>query len=274
MRLPPGHVEEVVGAGQLFYRDSGPGGDRAGTVLLLHGWAASSDVNFRHVYGPLEDAGYRVIALDMRGHGHGLRPSTPFRLVDCAADAAALIQHLDTGPVLVHGYSLGGTVALLLARQHPELVRGLVLGATRAKWPKSGGRLYRAGMKAMISLAPTRGWRYASRRVRWDEEGAQWAVGELSRGSLEAILEANADARRFDSRYWIGSLTTPFAVIVTTRDTNVSPEEQRVFAELVPDATTFDVPLDHDDLVVSGDAYVPVLLAALDSVRTRPTIPR
>lgn len=274
MRFPPGFVQEVAGAGQLFFRDSGPGSGPAGTLLLLHGWAVTSDINFLRLYGPLETAGFRVIALDMRGHGRGLRAGIPFRLADCAEDAAALLRHLDLGPSLVHGYSLGGSVAQLLAHNHPELVAGLVLGATRPRWPPRGGGLYRAGMKVLLGLAPDRGWRFASRRVGWDVETARWAAGELSRSSPAAILEANADARSFDSRAWVGSLPMPLAVIITTRDRSVSTDGQREFAEVAPRAALSEVPLGHDDLVRSVDLYLPALLAALDSVGGRNTIPR
>ena len=267
MRLPPGFLLPVPGAGELFFRDSGPTTARSGTVLLLHGWAVTADVNFHKLYAPLEAAGYRVIAPDLRGHGRGPRPGVPFRLADCADDAAALLGELGTGPVLVHGYSLGGSVAQLLAHRHPACVAGLVLGATRPRWPRRGGELYRASMKVLLGLAPGPGWRFASRRVGWDAETAAWATGELSRSSLDAILEANADARRFNSSAWIGLLPMPLAVIVTTEDTSVSPTGQREFATVAPQALISELAQDHDDLAVSAEPYLATLLAALQSVR-------
>jgi 3-oxoadipate enol-lactonase len=87
--LPPGRAVLVPGRGELFVRDSGGDGP---PVLLLHGWMFSADTNWFTVYGPLQAAGYRVIALDHRGHGRGLRTPDEFRLVDCAADAAALLE--------------------------------------------------------------------------------------------------------------------------------------------------------------------------------------
>src|ERR1039458_8056338 len=86
--------------------------------LLLHGWTASADLNFCPVYARLAER-YRVIALDLRGHGRGMRSTEPFSLEDCADDAAALLDEVGAGPVVVVGYSMGGPVALLLARRHP-----------------------------------------------------------------------------------------------------------------------------------------------------------
>jgi pimeloyl-ACP methyl ester carboxylesterase len=68
----------------------------------------------------------RVVALDQRGHGlaeHG----GPFTRDEFVADAAAAIDQLGSGPVVVLGHSLGGVTAYQLAAQHPELVRALII---------------------------------------------------------------------------------------------------------------------------------------------------
>ena len=90
--------------------------------MLLHGWIASGGLNWFNAFGPLSQR-YSVIAPDMRGHGRGIRVRRRFRLADCADDVAALLEHLDTGPAIVVGYSMGGPVAQLLWRRHPELGR-------------------------------------------------------------------------------------------------------------------------------------------------------
>src|SRR6478609_7013330 len=83
--LPPGRTVTVPGRGEVFLRDTGGDGP---PLLLLHGWTASADLNWIRVYAPLAEAGYRVLAVDHRGHGRGIRSPAPFRLSDCAADAA------------------------------------------------------------------------------------------------------------------------------------------------------------------------------------------
>src|SRR5438093_910781 len=103
---PPGRVVLLPGRGEIFVRDSGPETDRRGTVLLLHGWMFGADLNWLTCYVPLQDAGYRVIAVDHRGHGRGIRSVEPFRLADCAEDCATLLEMSGTGPVLVVGYSM------------------------------------------------------------------------------------------------------------------------------------------------------------------------
>ena len=81
----PGRIVHVPGRGEFFLRDSGGDGP---ALLLLHGWMVSADLNWITVYDSLRDAGYRVLALDHRGHGRGLRGPAPFRLADCADDAS------------------------------------------------------------------------------------------------------------------------------------------------------------------------------------------
>ena len=130
--LPPGQVMSLPGRGEVFVRDSG-GTSASPAVLLLHGWTASADINFFPVYACLAES-YRVIALDQRGHGRGLRSMEPFSLEDCADDAAALLEQLGVGRVIVVGYSMGGPVGMLLARRHPGQVAALVMQATALEW--------------------------------------------------------------------------------------------------------------------------------------------
>src|SRR5205085_6777031 len=84
-RMPPGRHVELPGRGTTFVRElDGPPG--APVLLLLHGWTASSDLNWFGAYDALGHA-HRVIALDHRGHGRGIRSARWFRLEDCADDA-------------------------------------------------------------------------------------------------------------------------------------------------------------------------------------------
>src|SRR5437763_10459590 len=131
IEMPPARTVSVPGRGEFFLRDTGGDGD---PVMLLHGWMASADLNWWTVYGELAGAGYRALAIDHRGHGRGLRPLVPFRLADCAADAAAALRQLDLAPAVVAGYSMGGAIAQLVGRDHPEVASGIVLSGTAPHW--------------------------------------------------------------------------------------------------------------------------------------------
>ena len=130
-QMPPARTVAVPGRGEFFLRDTGGDGP---AVMLLHGWMATADLNWHGAYGDLSDAGYRVLAIDHRGHGRGLRPLVPFRLSDCAGDAAAVLHELELAPAIVVGYSMGGAIAQLVAHEHPDAVRGLILSGTAQHW--------------------------------------------------------------------------------------------------------------------------------------------
>ncbi len=230
----------------------------------------TADINWIHVYQPLIDAGYRVIALDHRGHGRGIRPAAPFRLVDCALDAAAVIDALGVGPVIAAGYSMGGPIAQLLARARPDLVGGLVLCATTPEWRgREFERLWRImGLaRVVVSLAPLGFWTTMMRlNGLADDPTATWLIGELGRCSPATLAEAGRELGRFDSRPWLSELRMPTAVVVTADDLSVPPGRQRAMAAQMG-AVVFDVPGDHLVARLSGGAFNAGLVAALAHVR-------
>ena len=68
------------------------------SLVLLHGWTATADLNWYACFAPLAEH-FRVVAIDHRGHGRGLRSAEPFRLEQCADDVAALARELEHRPV-------------------------------------------------------------------------------------------------------------------------------------------------------------------------------
>ena len=142
-----------------------------------------------------------MLAVDHRGHGRGLRSPEPFSLSDCAADAAALIAHLQIPPVLAVGYSMGGPIASLLARNHPEWVSGVVLGATAMDW--SGRRMRTfwrtmAALRLAMGLAPESIWRRGLKAGGFPESQiTTWTAAELSRGNSVDIAEAGRELGRY-----------------------------------------------------------------------------
>jgi 3-oxoadipate enol-lactonase len=237
--------------------------------MLLHGWIVNADLNWWGAYEALRSGGYRVLAIDHRGHGRGLRQLGPFRLADCAADAAAVLRELDAAPALVVGYSMGGAIAQLVARDHPEVVSGLVLSATAQHWQDPETRRYWRLMGVlglMLSINPVRTWRWGFRRVGVPEnDRTAWLLSELLRGSARDIAEAGREMERFDSRPWLGPLKVPSAVVVTTRDEVIAPRKQRELASALG-AQVFETPLRHNELPFRRELYNPALLDALAAV--------
>jgi pimeloyl-ACP methyl ester carboxylesterase len=266
IEMPPARTLNVPGHGELFLRDTGGDGR---VVMLLHGWMASADLNWCGAYGDLIDAGYRVIAIDHRGHGRGLRPLAPFRLEDCAGDAAAALRQLDLAPALIVGYSMGGAIAQLIARDHPDVASGIVLSGTAQHWqdPETR-RTWRAMgvLGLLLSVAPRQFWSWGFRRVRMPQnERTVWVQAELMRNSARDMAEAGRELGRFDSRPWLSGVTVPIAVLVTTRDEAVPPPKQRELAAAAG-GPVLESPIRHLEIVTHAAAYNPALLEALQAV--------
>jgi pimeloyl-ACP methyl ester carboxylesterase len=105
----------------MFYTDEGEGSP----VLLVHGWSCDgSDWSWQTP--ALKAAGYRCIVPDLRGHGRSTVVEDGYTPRGYAADLAALITQLNTGPVVAIGHSMGGATVVALAVEHPDLVRAVV----------------------------------------------------------------------------------------------------------------------------------------------------
>ncbi|MEV5333298.1 MULTISPECIES: alpha/beta fold hydrolase [Streptomyces] len=103
--------------GDLAYRDTGSGD----LVVLLHSGFVDHRLWDDLVPGLAER--YRVIAPDTRGHGFSANATVPFRWAD---DLAALLRHLDAGPAVLVGLSMGGVIATDTVLEHPGRVRAVV----------------------------------------------------------------------------------------------------------------------------------------------------
>jgi 3-oxoadipate enol-lactonase len=274
-RLPPGRELELPGRGTTFIRElDGPTPD-APTLLLLHGWTASADLNWCASYFPLAKQ-FRVVALDHRGHGGGIRSLRRFHLADFADDAAAVADVLGIERYIPVGYSMGGPIAQLLTKQHPDRVRGLVLCATAAKFSSTREeRLSFMGLTGLAALA-----RYTPSQARqWltgqmylkGKEGVwePWAIEQVSRHEWRTVLEAGRAIGNFTSMAWIGELHVPTSVVITMRDHVVPLRRQLGLFEAIPDAEAFRVDGDHDACVANADRFVPTLIRAIHSVVER-----
>lgn len=254
--LPPAEVVDVPGRGEMFLRRHRHTDPQRPTLLLLHGWTASADLQFLTAYEALAQR-WSFIAVDHRGHGRGLRPPVPFTLEDCADDAAALLRVLGVGPVIAVGYSMGGPIAMHLAHRHRDLVAGLVLQATALEWratrrERAQWRFLRAMGWTLRHFAYPR-WlqRGVERLIHTDHELSlylPWMLGEMRRNDPWMVVEAGRALARHDARPWAPTLGVPAAVMLTTRDRLVRPRKQRALVQALGAAQRV-VPVEGDHLV-------------------------
>ena len=236
--LPEGRTLVAPGRGELFYRFHRHPDPAAPIVLLLHGWTASGDLQFFTAYEALAE-GCSFVTFDFRGHGRGLRLDCHFELEDVADDAAALVEALGVGPVIAVGYSMGGPVAMLMARRHPHLVRALVVQATALEWCSSFLDRVRWKTARIIgpllrSFAYQRWLTHGIRRILGAGHSLQrhvpWLSGEMRRNDAVSIVQAGQALSRYDARKWVAELRVPAAALITTRDHLVRPRKQYALA--------------------------------------------
>jgi pimeloyl-ACP methyl ester carboxylesterase len=261
----PGHGKAVV------VEHAGPEG--APVLMLLHGLGATAALNWGRCFGPLSQH-FRVLSLDHRGHGRGLR-TRRFRLEQCADDAVAAAAAIGVKRFIAVGYSMGGPIAALTWRRHPEAVSGLVFCATARHFARRGvARFARATLPiaaAAVRMAPSLAHQEATHRMLQSIEHPdlrEYVRDELLGHDPATVIQAAQAVSAFSAHDWIGEVSVPTSVVVTTLDDLVPASRQQKLAASIPGAQAFEVAAGHDACVTSPD-FVPKLLEACRSVARR-----
>jgi pimeloyl-ACP methyl ester carboxylesterase len=176
------------------------------------------------------------------------------------ADRAAARLPLD-GSGFVCGESFGGTVALTLARRHPERVRGLILLSTFAHHPAAA----RVHARAIVALWSTfvKGvpiLAHAARVVGMPTQfGRVVPLGTVSAYLRQPLMPADEYRAKlrliagFDARSWLHQVTCPSVVIHGRRDTVVPLRAGRELAKLLPNSAFHPFPCGHLAYLVMSD---------------------
>lgn len=125
-RIP---IKSPAGGGIMAAIEMGPE-DRAVDLVFCHANGFNA-LTYRTLLGPVADAGYRILAIDMRGHGQSELEADPGdgrgSWANFGLDMVGLLETLATPPRVVAGHSMGGTSGLVAAGLRPELLGRLVL---------------------------------------------------------------------------------------------------------------------------------------------------
>ena len=271
---PRTRLVELPGRGVTrVWECAGPPG--AGTLVLIHGVTFTAELNWGRAFAPLS-RDFRVVAIDLRGHGDGISAGSRFRLEDCADDIAALAGALGISRFSAVGYSMGGMVAQLLYRRHPSLLSGLVLCATARN-------VLGSPAEKLVALALPA----AAAAIRWnpflqpmsaellgmalmgpvdDPAAARQARAQLRRTTLAGAISAVQAVCEFTSHSWISQVDVPTAVVVTARDRIVPVSRQLRLARAIPGASVHEVDADHAACLTRPQLFNQALLQACWSV--------
>ncbi|WHU47955.1 alpha/beta fold hydrolase [Gordonia sp. L191] len=263
--LPSGTMVELPGRGSTFVTDSGPAD--APAIILQHSVMTTGLLCWYPVIPELNQR-YRVITLDHRWHGRGIR-SGAFDLLDCADDVAALADVLGIGRFVTAGFSMGGGISQLVWRRHHDRVAGLVLCSTGPYFSTRDPHLREQANKTGRLLKPV--YRIIPRPSdatldKPTSHTALWGMRQFLSTPLSHTGDFGEGLGRFDSREWLAEIDVPTSVVVSVRDKVVEPERQQLLVDGIPGARRFDVDGGHACCVLGADKFVPEFLDAVDAV--------
>lgn len=219
----------------LAYLDTGAPRPDAEPVLLIHGFASNSIVNWVDTgwVADLAGWGYRVVAFDNRGHG---RSEKLYRLEDYGAplmaeDARRLLDHLGIPRAHVIGYSMGARIAAFLALAHQARVQSLVFGGL--------------GINMVRGMAGTGPIAHALEAPSADDVKSQAAktfrvFAEQTKSDLKALAACIRSARAPITAEAVARLACPVLVAVGEHD--VVGGAAAGLAALIPGAEALTIP--------------------------------
>jgi pimeloyl-ACP methyl ester carboxylesterase len=174
-------------------------------VLLIHGFPQFW-WTWRQQLVDLAEAGYRAVAVDLRGYGASDKPPRGYDSPTLAADVAALVTSLGESDAMVVGNDVGGTLAWTMAARHPKVVRSMaIVGAAHplrlrsALAPGAGPAQRHASAYALRTFqVPRRAENLLSRDSHWVRELYDRWTGPRWRGTPRYVadVERYAEAMR------------------------------------------------------------------------------
>ena len=227
----------------LAYDDIEPsGGAAAGAVLLAHGFATSRAENWRRLgwYGAFERKGYRVVAMDMRGHGESDKPHDPaaYGRDELVGDLVRLLDHLGLGRVDLMGYSMGARLSLQMALAHPDRVANLMVGGV-------GGRMFEPPKSPAPAMTMAEAMRAADPETVPDKTMKGFRLFADQQGedrlALAAFTEGRGAAPAPDE---LAAIAAPTLVVAGARDEMAG--DPQALADIIPGAKAVTLPAcDH-----------------------------
>jgi len=176
----------------------------------MHGILMDSNMN-RRLAVDLADRGYRVVLLDLPGHGRSEKPKrASFHRMDTYAEhVVALLDHLGVDRAVVGGVSLGGNVSLLVAAMVPDRVLGLVIEMPVLEWAVPAAAITFVPMLLAVHFArPVVGWTASLFR----------RLPRTGNGPLDSVMNTLSNDPTETAAVLHGILAGPIAPTVGQRD--------------------------------------------------------
>ena len=234
----------------------------AGGMMDMDQWAQVADA--------LSDS-HRVVRYDQRGIGESDQPTEGYTVDQFAEDAVNLIRALDSGPAVLIGNSLGGTVAMGAAFLAPELVRGIVTcstsaGPTGPPTPPETMQYMMRGAQLPVpqAAAAMMDILFATDFIDEHPDMLDDAVEKRSKGApMIATLGPLQSALIFDPIERLKTLGIPMLVLHGEEDVLVLPDHAQLLADAAGADSRLIASAGHALVVEQSDAVVEALSSFL-----------
>lgn len=237
----------LAGGERVRVVESGPA--NGPPVVFIHGWGCSA-YEWRRNLGPVGAAGWRAIAVDLRGHGLSDKPRGAHAYTNdaMARHLIAILDALGLARTVLVAHSLGGEIAFEVALRAPQRVSRLVLigpvGFGRAMLARIGKLLTPRPIVGILPSTVTRAsvWvalRYATGNLGGvtDEDIAQyWAPSQFPEYSLAIRHLLHGCLWRPRRPHELSRVRVPTLVVFGTRDRLVNGSTARHYVERMPNA--------------------------------------
>lgn len=213
----------------LAYSDEGEGL----AVVLLHGFLENSKM--WHNIVPVLLPKYRVVCIDLLGHGETECIGYVHTMEDMADAVHHILHFLDLEKVVVMGHSMGGYVALAFAELYPEMMAGLILMNSTAKEDSVERKANRdrailavkQNYKNAISMSVANLFSEANREKLRKE--IEWAKKEALQTPLQGIIAAQEGMKVRKGRELLLHTTSyPKMLLLGKKDPVLNYEENKV----------------------------------------------
>ncbi|ULA64500.1 MAG: Putative 3-oxoadipate enol-lactonase [Nitrospira sp.] len=237
-------MQATINGITLAYNDTG----RGLPIVFLHAFPLN-----RTMWAVQESAlssQFRVIAIDLRGHGESDAPLWHYSLDQSADDVRALLDHLSIQQALFVGLSMGGYILLAFYRKHADRVKGMVLADTRAQADTAEGKAgrfqmaqiaYKQGPSAIADIMIPKLLSPAT--IQTKPEIVQQVRTMIERNQISGIAgDLMAMAERPDSVPFLKQIGCPTQIIVGELDQATPPADAKLMANQIPHARLALIP--------------------------------
>jgi 3-oxoadipate enol-lactonase len=258
---------------RLYYDLVGP--ESAPVVLFGHSLASDSGMWAEQV-PPLLQAGFRVLRVDMRGHGGSDALKGDYTMAALAGDLARLLAALGIERVHYVGLSIGGMIGQAFALDHGERLLSALWADTLPASPAGGAAAWEErirtvrGANSVSSLADPTMERWFTEAFRPRRPGRWKEIRDtIAATSAEGYLGCTAAILDFDFTARLPTLRLPLLVVCGAEDPGTPPAENRRLAALVPGACYEEIAAArHFPNVEQDGAFNRILMAWLEPYRS------